>query len=157
MATTPPSIPITPPGGPCGCGFAADKRRNNSQEDNSLHRKYIRTQSTVKGPTFFCLLRSSDMQPARGLTGFRGQGAMLFSSNTGEFSSGQIESLATNPRQLHTADASLSRPPVPKTTSCLLWEFGVPDVILVSTVEACTRINTDGLSRHHLSEPMCPN
>lgn len=41
---------------------------------------------------------------------------MLFSSNTGEFSSGQIESLATNPRQLHTTDASLRRPPVPKTT-----------------------------------------
>lgn len=35
---------------------------------------------------------------------------------TGEFSSGQIENLATTPRQLHTADASLRRPPVPKTT-----------------------------------------
>lgn len=30
MATTPPRIPITPPGGPCGSGFSADKRRNNS-------------------------------------------------------------------------------------------------------------------------------
>lgn len=30
MATTPPRIPITPPGGPCAIGFSADKRRNNS-------------------------------------------------------------------------------------------------------------------------------
>lgn len=31
MATTPPRIPITPPGGPCGMGFSADKRRNNNK------------------------------------------------------------------------------------------------------------------------------
>lgn len=30
MATTPPRIPITPPGGPWGIGFSADKRRNDS-------------------------------------------------------------------------------------------------------------------------------
>lgn len=34
-------------------------------------------------------------------------GAVILSSNTGEVSSGQIESLATNPRQLHPTDASL--------------------------------------------------
>lgn len=36
MATTPPRIPITPPGGPCGIGFSADKRRNNSVRMGSL-------------------------------------------------------------------------------------------------------------------------
>ena len=30
MATTPPRIPITPPGGPCGIGFSADKREENN-------------------------------------------------------------------------------------------------------------------------------
>lgn len=36
MATTPPRIPITPPGGPCAIGFSADKRRNNSVRIGSL-------------------------------------------------------------------------------------------------------------------------
>lgn len=36
MATTPPRIPITPPGGPCGSGFSADKWRNNSVRHQML-------------------------------------------------------------------------------------------------------------------------
>lgn len=36
MATTPPSIPITPPGGPCGSGFSVDKKRNNSVRTGAL-------------------------------------------------------------------------------------------------------------------------
>lgn len=36
MATTPPRIPITPPGGPCGSGFSADKRKNNSVKVGAL-------------------------------------------------------------------------------------------------------------------------
>lgn len=36
MATTPPRIPITPPGGPCGNGFSADNRRNNSVKVGAL-------------------------------------------------------------------------------------------------------------------------
>lgn len=30
IATIPPRIPTTPPGGPCGIGFSADRRRHNS-------------------------------------------------------------------------------------------------------------------------------
>lgn len=36
MATTPPRIPITPPGGPCAIGFSADRRRNNSVRTAAL-------------------------------------------------------------------------------------------------------------------------
>lgn len=48
-------------------------------------------------------------------------GAVILSSNAGEFSSGQIESLATNPRQLHPTNASLRWPPVPKTTATVFF------------------------------------
>lgn len=49
--------------------------------------------------------------------------------------------------------------------SCLLWELGVPDVILFSTVvyplersaSYFTYIHTDGPSLHHLSDPTCQN
>lgn len=50
-------------------------------------------------------------------------GAVIVSSKSGEFSSGQIESLATNPRQFQTTQASLRGPPVLNTaaTGSLHW------------------------------------
>ncbi len=62
------------------------------------------------------LLALSPSLPSEIVIAISSTGAIILSSNTGEFSSGQIESLATNPRQLHTTNASLRWPPVPKTT-----------------------------------------
>lgn len=71
---------------------------------------------------------------------FSSTGGVGLSSHAGAFSSGQIESLSANSRQLRSVNASQKRPPVPKTAPTVLLPRLAP-VHQLTSVCACAFIS----------------